>query len=105
MQISVSKSATCPAAKSARAGDGSLRSFVTSAEDNLPAPAAAPLAPDTDLLSPGAVGLAAGGGLLLPGAADFAPPPRLLRFTERVPDPSDRPALPRRVLTILLHHC
>jgi hypothetical protein len=31
-------------------------------------------------------------------------PPRLLRFAERVPDPSDRPVLPRHVLTIPLHH-
>jgi hypothetical protein len=74
MQISVSKSATRPAAKSARAGDGGLRSFAASAEGNLLAPAAAALAPAADLLGPGAVGLAAGGGLLLPGAADFAPP-------------------------------
>jgi hypothetical protein len=71
----MSKSATRPAAKSACAGDGGLRSFAASAEGNLPSLAAA-LAPTADLLSPGAVSLAAGGGLLLPGAADFAPPPR-----------------------------
>jgi hypothetical protein len=31
--------------------------------------------------------------------------PRLLRIAEMVPDPSDCPTLPRRILTILLHHC
>jgi hypothetical protein len=103
--MSVSKSATRAAATSVCAGDGGLRSFAASAEGSLPAPEAAALAPAKDLLGPGAVDLAAGGGLLLPGAADFALPPRLLRFAERVPDPGDRPALPRRVLTIPLHHC
>jgi hypothetical protein len=89
-----------------RAGDGGLRSFATSAEGSLSALEATTLAPATDLLGPGAVGLVAGGSLLLPGAADFVPPPpHFLRFAERVPDPSDRPALPRRVLTIPLHHC
>jgi hypothetical protein len=101
--MSVSKSATRAAATSVRAGDGGLRSFAASAEGSLPTPRAAALAPTEDLLGPRAVGLVAGDGLLLPGAADFAPP-RLLRFAERVPDPSDRPALPRRVLTIPLHH-
>jgi hypothetical protein len=105
MQMTMSKLATHAAATSVRAGDGGLRSFAALAEGSLPAPEAAALAPAKDLLGPGAVGLVAGGGLLLPGAADFAPPPpRLLRFAERVPDHSDRPALPRRVLTISLHH-
>jgi hypothetical protein len=72
--MSVSKSATHVAATSVRAGNGSLRSFVGSAEGSLPAPEAVAFAPAEDLLGPGAAGFAAGGSLLLPGVADFAPP-------------------------------
>jgi hypothetical protein len=82
MQMSVSKSAPPVGASSVRTGDGSLRSFVGSAEGGLPAPEATALVPAEDLLGLGTAGFAAGGGLLLPRAVDFAPPYTL--FTSRL---------------------
>jgi hypothetical protein len=95
--MSISKSAPPAAASSVRTGDSGLRSFVGSAEGGLPAPEATALAPAEDLLGPRTAGFAADGGLRA------SPCP--LHLATRVPDPSERPALPCRILTILVHHC
>jgi hypothetical protein len=100
----VSKSAPPAVASLVHTGDGGLRSFAGSAEGGLPAPEATTLAPVEDLLGPKAVGFAAGGGSASRGSGLRASP-RPLCLADRVPDPCERPALLRRILTIFVHHC
>jgi hypothetical protein len=80
-----------PASVSAsRGGDGGLRSCTGTT--------------GSGLLGLGAADFVPSGGLLVPGAVDFTIPPSHLDLAARVPDPSKRPMLPRRVLAILFHH-
>jgi hypothetical protein len=102
--MSVSKSATRAPATSVRAGDGSLRSFAGSVEGSLPAPETASFTPAEDLLGPRGGWLRSRQWFATARGGRLRASPRLLCLAERVPDPSDRPALLSRILTILLHH-
>jgi hypothetical protein len=101
--MSVSKSAPPVAASSVPTGDASLRSIRLSRGRLARARSGSPrthrrLARPEDGTLHGRWWLAAarGGGLRAS--------PRPLHLAHRVPDPSDCPALPRRILTILVHH-